>query len=112
MYIAELKKKQGSKIYKTILVRESYRDNGKVKHRTVANISKLPAEHIRQLKASLRGVKGDFKVSDLGVGRSYEYGGSFILRELAKDISATLTKMFNTFSSTDYLKKLMLLQLY
>jgi len=86
MYIAELKKKQGDKTYKSILVRESYRDNGKVKHRTIANISKLPVEHVRQLKASLKGEKGDFKVSDLGVGRSYEYGGSFALRELAKDI--------------------------
>jgi transposase len=86
MYIEEIKKKQGSKIYNTILIRESYRDNGKVRHRTVANISKLPAEHIRQLKASLKGEKGNFKVSDLGVGRSYEYGGSFVLRELAKDI--------------------------
>jgi len=86
MYIEELKKKQGNKIYRSILIRESYRDNGKVKHRTIANISKLPVEHVRQLKASLRGEKGDFKVSDLGVGSSYEYGGSFTLRELAKDI--------------------------
>jgi len=86
MYIAELKKKQGSKIYKTILIRESYRDNGKVKHRTIANISKLPAEHIRQLKASFKGEKSNIKISDLGTGRSYEYGGSFVLRELAKDI--------------------------
>lgn len=86
MYIEELKKRQGNKNYSSILIRESYRDNGKVKHRTIANITKLPAEHIRQLKASLRGEKGEFKISDLGVGRSYEYGGSFVLRELAKDI--------------------------
>ena len=86
MYIEELKKKQGSKIYKSILIRESYRDNGKVKHRTIANISKLPVEHIRQLKASFKGEKSNIKISDLGTGRSYEYGGSFVLRELAKDI--------------------------
>jgi len=86
MYIEELKKKQGSKIYKTILIRESYRDNGKVKHRTIANISKLPVEHIRQLKASFKGEKSNIKISDLGTGRSYEYGGSYALRELAKDI--------------------------
>ena len=63
MYVEEIKKKQGSKIYKTVLIRESYRDNGKVKHITVANISKLPVEHIRQLRASLRGDTCDFKVS-------------------------------------------------
>ena len=86
MYIEELKKKQGNKIYSSVLIRESYRDNGKVKHRTIANITKLPVEHIRQLKASLRGERGEFKISDLGIGRSYEYGGSFVLRELAEDI--------------------------
>ncbi|MDP8228579.1 MAG: IS1634 family transposase, partial [Candidatus Electryoneaceae bacterium] len=86
MYIAELKKKQGNKTYKSILIRESYRDNGKVKHRTIANISKLPAEHISQLKASFKGEKSNINISDLGIGRSYEYGGSFALREVAKDI--------------------------
>jgi len=86
MYIAELKKKQGNKIYTSTLIRESYRDNGKVRHRTIANISKLPIEHIRQLKACFKGEQGSFKVSDLGIGCSYEYGGSFVLRELAKDI--------------------------
>ena len=86
MYIEEIKKQQGNKVYTSILIRESYRDNGKVKHRTVANISKLPAEHVRQLKASLKGEKCNYKVSDLNTGQSYEYGGSFALRELAKDI--------------------------
>jgi len=58
MYIEETKKKQGSKIYKTILVRESYRDkNGKVKDNTIANISKLPPEYIQQLKLALKNEK-------------------------------------------------------
>ena len=60
MYIEEIKKQQGNKVYTSILIRESYRDNGKVKHRTVANISKLPAEHVRQLKASLKGEKCNY----------------------------------------------------
>jgi transposase len=38
-----------------ILVRESYRDNGKVKTRTLANLSKLPAESIEVLRRSLKG---------------------------------------------------------
>ena len=86
MYIEEIKKKQGSKIYKTILIRESYRENGKVKHRTVANISNVPIEQVNLLKASFKGKDGEFKVSDFNIGHSYEYGASFVLRELSKNI--------------------------
>jgi transposase len=38
-----------------ILLRESYRENGKVKSRTLANLSKLPAEAIEILRRSLKG---------------------------------------------------------
>jgi transposase len=86
MYIEELKKKQNSKIYRTILIRESYRENGKVKHRTVANISKLPAEYICQLKKYIKGEKGDFSLNDLENGKTYEYGASFAFKSLAIQI--------------------------
>jgi transposase len=86
MYIEVIKKKQGSKTYKTILVRESYRDAGKVKHRTIANISKLPSEYIRNLKAQMKGESGEFNLSDLKNGKSYEYGASFALKTLVKQI--------------------------
>ena len=38
-----------------ILLRESYRENGKVKSRTLANLSKLPGESIEVLRRSLKG---------------------------------------------------------
>ena len=38
-----------------VLVRESYREGGKVKKRTVANISKLPTNVINTIKATLAG---------------------------------------------------------
>ena len=38
-----------------MLLRESYRENGKVKTRTLANLSKLPASAIDALKRSLKG---------------------------------------------------------
>jgi len=43
MYVEEIKNKQGRKLYRTVLIRESYKEKGKVKHRTIANISRLPA---------------------------------------------------------------------
>ena len=38
-----------------ILLRESYREAGKTKNRTLANLSRWPAERIEQLRAVLRG---------------------------------------------------------
>ena len=86
MYIECVKKRQGSKIYRTVLIRESYRDAGKVKHRTVSNISKLPDKYINQLRRILKGENGEFNVSDLETGATYEYGASCAFRELARQI--------------------------
>ena len=86
MYIETLKKKQGTKIYKTVLIRESYCENGKVKHRTVSNITKLPKIYISRLKKILKGEQGEFNVADLDNGSVYEYGASYAFKELAKQI--------------------------
>src|SRR5271168_837911 len=39
----------------SFLLRETYREDGKVKNRTLANLSKLPIERIETLRAALRG---------------------------------------------------------
>ena len=39
----------------SFLLRETYREDGKVKNRTLANLSKLPVERIDTLRAALRG---------------------------------------------------------
>ena len=39
----------------TILLRESYRESGKVLNRTLANLSNWPAEKVESLRAVLRG---------------------------------------------------------
>lgn len=42
----------------TYLLRESYRENGQVKNRTLANISQLPIEQIQLLSRVLKGEQG------------------------------------------------------
>lgn len=39
----------------SFLLRETYREDGKVKNRTLANLSKLPIDRIDTLRAALRG---------------------------------------------------------
>ena len=52
MYIATIPNRNSPP---AILLRESYREDGKVKSRTLANLSKLPAEAIDVLRRSLKG---------------------------------------------------------
>ena len=86
MYLESIKSKRNGKTYVTHLVRETFREDGKIKHRTVSNVSKLPAAQLQALKKSLKGIKGDFDMADLRHGRSYEFGASQVFMELAKDL--------------------------
>ena len=52
MYVAKIPNRKSPPTY---LLRESYRENGRVKNRTVANISHLPLEQIQLLSRVLKG---------------------------------------------------------
>ncbi|WP_236057386.1 hypothetical protein [Mycobacterium sp. SM1] len=41
--------------YESILVRRTFRQGGKVRHETLANLSKLPAEAVTAFEAILKG---------------------------------------------------------
>ena len=55
MHVAVVPSRQRSGEYSSVLVRQSYREGGKVKHRTLANLSKLPADVVDTVRAMLRG---------------------------------------------------------
>ena len=54
-HVAEIRRKHGEHEYKTILLRRTYREGGKVKHQTLGNLSHLPADTIEIIRRSLRG---------------------------------------------------------
>jgi transposase len=54
MHIVENTSKQGKQIYRSTLLRESYRENGKVKKRTIANLSNCSPEEISAIKLALK----------------------------------------------------------
>jgi hypothetical protein len=54
MHIVINKTKHGKKIYNSILLRESYREDGKVKKRTIANLSNCHPEEIEAIKLALQ----------------------------------------------------------
>ena len=58
MYVDVAYSKQHGKTYKRVLLRHNYKDNGKVKHKTIANISQCTDEEIEAIKLALKH-KGD-----------------------------------------------------
>jgi len=58
MYVDDSTIKRGDSIYRRVLLRESYREDGKVKKRTLGNISKASDEEIEAIKLALK-MKGD-----------------------------------------------------
>jgi len=50
-----LAKSGEQRVYESVLVRRTYRDGGKVRHETLANLSALPAEAVSAIEATLKG---------------------------------------------------------
>jgi len=55
MHVAKITSRQKGREYVSWLVRQSYRDQGKVKHRTLANLSALPEPAIDAVQRILKG---------------------------------------------------------
>ncbi|MBA3604281.1 MAG: IS1634 family transposase [Parachlamydiaceae bacterium] len=89
MYIAEIKcKKTSGKVFKTFLLRQSYRENGKVKNKTLANLSTLTEEEINLFKTFLK-FKGAISHTQTSGGPvtvtpGKSIGGIAVLNEVAK----------------------------
>ncbi|MGH8652976.1 MAG: IS1634 family transposase [Gammaproteobacteria bacterium] len=54
MYVDVSTVRQGTKSYTRFLLRESFRENGKVKHRTIANLSQCAPQEIEAIQLALR----------------------------------------------------------
>jgi transposase len=55
MHVAKIERRHGDRVYSSHLVRRSVRDGQRVRHETIANVSKLPPEAIEALRRALRG---------------------------------------------------------
>src|SRR6266567_4182031 len=55
MHVSKVVSRRGEKEYVSWLVRRSFRDGGKVRHETLANLSALPPAAIEAVRASLAG---------------------------------------------------------
>src|SRR5487761_1323162 len=74
MHVATTRRQHKDKVYESHLLRRSYREGGKVKNETLANLSHLPAETIAAIRESLA-VKTLVEAgSDWEISRSLPHG--------------------------------------
>ncbi len=78
MYIAITKKKYKDTCHQQILLRESYREDGKVKTRTLLNMTNLPKEQVEAIAAALKN-KDDIVVTAKQQSQGKTIGFTFII---------------------------------
>jgi len=76
MYLDKSKITIKGKTYSRYLLRESYREGNKVKHRTIANLTKSRPEEIRAIEIALRHKHELSKLSDALKAVEYKQGQS------------------------------------
>jgi transposase len=74
MHVAKIKRRHGDREYTSALVRRSIREGKRVRHETIANVSRLPEQAIAALDAALRGRALIDAEDDLRVERSLPAG--------------------------------------
>src|SRR2546427_12969307 len=55
MHVAKIERRHGDRVYTYWLVRRSVREGKRVRHETIANVSKLPASALDALRRALPG---------------------------------------------------------
>src|SRR3989304_4972849 len=55
VHVVTARREYKGRVYEAHLLRRTYREGGKVKNETLANLSRLPAETIELVRRSLRG---------------------------------------------------------
>lgn len=74
MHVARVRSVHGGKTYVSVLLRQSYREDGRVKHRTLASLTALPPSVIELIERSLRGERLVPADEALSIRRSLPHG--------------------------------------
>ena len=74
MHVATTRRQHKDKAYETHLLRRSYREDGKVKNETLANLSHLPKETIQLIRESLAGKSHVVAGEGFDIERSLPHG--------------------------------------
>jgi hypothetical protein len=76
MHVAKIERRHGDRVYTSHLIRRSVREGKRVRHETIANVSKLPAEAIEALRRALAGEQLVGAASGFQITDSLPAGGA------------------------------------
>ncbi|HAP32773.1 MAG TPA: hypothetical protein DCQ14_06960 [Firmicutes bacterium] len=84
--VADIKRKYKEQVYHTYLLRRSYREDGKVKQQTLANLTPLPDETREIIRESLKGRTFVPLEEAIEITRSSAHGHVAAARKMAQDL--------------------------
>lgn len=76
MQVATIRRRHGERVYESHLIRRSVREGKRVRHETIANVSKLPPMALDALRRALAGQTLVCAEAAFGVERSLRTGTS------------------------------------
>jgi len=82
MFIQRILKKTADKTYKSVLLMENYREDGKVKHRIISNLSKWPEALVDGFEKTLKGGSVS-SISDLQLSTGKSFGAISTVSQIA-----------------------------
>ena len=85
IHVATTRRVYKDKVYETHLLRRTFREDGKVKHETLGNLSHLPVGVIDLVRRSLKGERF-FAEGDLEVAASRAHGAVALVLGVVRDI--------------------------
>ncbi len=85
MFVTTTKRKRKNKVYKNHLIQYSYRENGKIRHKTLANISHLPSDLIETIRVRLKSGK-PLTGTGFSIQRSLPHGHVKVILSLIQSI--------------------------
>ena len=88
MYIQKINRKQNGKVYTSTILAESYRKEGKMKRRIIANLTKVPQDIVEGIKNFLK-TGPDFSFSSIPYSQGKSCGALIVIKEIAKRLGIT-----------------------
>jgi len=85
MFIQRTKRKTKNKVYHSVVLLENYREGKKVKHRTIATLTKWPEHIVNALEKVLKG-KAVFSLDDMEMSNGKSYGAIQIIKHIANEL--------------------------
>jgi transposase len=91
MFVKDNIKKSGNKTYSTTLLVQGFRENGKVRHKTLANMSYWPKNIVDEIRKIVKGGKVNFFQNEINTEQGKAFGALYALYEITKRLGIEKT---------------------